>query len=297
MDGTAIGIDAGGTRMRAARIDREGRILARTVEPVARDRKGFAAQLLRLIGEMQDGSARRAGIGIPGRVDGLSGEIRSAGYLDIAGLDIGGLIGGRAGLPARVENDATMALVGEAALRPDTGAGLTLMLTIGTGIGGGILLDGAPFHGGGVAGQFGHLVVARDGPRCKCGRTGCVETFSSGTALGGLMNEAGYPESARFDDLFALASTGDAMAAEVLRLWAQPLRSALETLAAALDPDLIVIGGGLGAQMVQALSMLEARDGWFALRVEAALLGDDAGVIGAGLCAFGLAGTGRKQAG
>ncbi|UUP18212.1 ROK family protein [Nitratireductor thuwali] len=283
---TAIGVDVGGTRIRVARISPAGKLLERVIEPVRQDREGFADQLLRLVDGLRTDSGTAVGIGIPGRVDGNSGEIRSAGYLDIAGMDIAGLIAHRTGLPSRIENDATMALIAEGWARPEGALGLIFMITVGTGIGGAALEDGAPWYGGGFSGQFGHVVVAKDGPVCNCGRTGCVETFSSGTALGRLIAETGLPVETRAEDLFLHAGSGDRSASTVLDRWAAPLQRAIESLVAVADPRLVIIGGGLGSEMTRALGRLPRRSKWFEMPVEAALLGDDAGVIGAGLCAF-----------
>ncbi|WP_163271023.1 ROK family protein [Chelativorans alearense] len=283
---TTIGVDVGGTRIRVARISQAGKLLERVIEPVRQDREGFADQLLRLVDDLRTDGDTAVGIGIPGRVDGNSGKIRSAGYLDIAGLDLVDLITRRTGLPCRIENDATMALIAEGQARPEGAQGLIFMITVGTGIGGAALKDGTPWYGGGFSGQFGHIVVASDGPRCNCGRTGCVETFSSGTALGRLITETGLPEGIRADDLLARSRTGDRLAAVVLDQWASPLRRAIESLVAVADPRLVLIGGGLGAEMTRALERLPRRSKWFEMPVEAASLGDDAGVIGAGFRAL-----------
>lgn len=283
---TAIGVDVGGTRIRVARISQAGKLLKRVIEPVRQDREGFTDQLLRLVDSLRTDGDTAVGIGIPGRVDGNSGKIRSAGYLDIAGLDLVDLITRRTGLPCRIENDATMALIAEGQARPEGAQGLIFMITVGTGIGGAALKDGEPWYGGGFAGQFGHIVVARDGPLCNCGRTGCVETFSSGTALGRLIAEADLPEETRADYLLARAGTGDRLASNVLDRWTGPLQRTIESLVAVADPRLVLIGGGLGAEMTRALERLPRRSKWFEMPVEAASLGDDAGVIGAGLRAL-----------
>lgn len=284
---TAIGVDVGGTRIRAARITPAGELADRIAEPVRRDRDGFADQVSRLVDALRNDTSVAVGIGIPGRVDGAEQQIRSAGYLDIAGLDIAARLHDQTGLPVRIENDATMALIAEGRVRGDGCKGLVLMVTIGTGIGGAMLQDGVPWYGGGLSGQFGHIVVSGDGPQCNCGRRGCVETFSSGTALGALIAEAGLPARTRAGELLARADAGDARASALLEAWAAPLRRALETLVAVVDPRLILLGGGLGHEMTMALSRLSSAGAWFPLPVEAARLGDDAGVIGAGLAAFG----------
>ena len=282
----AIGLDVGGTRIRAGRVDAAGRLTAKVVEPVARDRDGFVAQTSRLIAEARTDGTLGVGIGIPGRVDSARGVILSAGHLDVAGLDLPALATQVAGLPATVENDATMALIAEARAAPE--AEMQTMLTVGTGIGGALSWRGRPWHGSGVAGQFGHLVVAADGPPCLCGRRGCVETFSSGTAFAAAAAAAGLALGTRPADLLTHADH-DPNAAAILDAWARPLRRAVETLVAAVDPARVVIGGGLGAEMVRALARLPAAEGWFGVPVEAAALGDDAGVIGAGLAALQVA--------
>jgi len=283
---TAVGIDVGGTRIRAGRIARDGTLSGHVIEPVRTDRRGFTGQVLRLIAEARDARSAAVGIGIPGRVDPVSGVIRSAGYLDLAEFDLGRLVAEETGLPVRVENDATMALLAEAHARPEGSGGVMLIMTVGTGIGGAILVDGAPWHGGGISGQFGHVVVSAEGAPCNCGRVGCVETFSSGTALGRMIAEAGLAPVIEADDLWRAAAAGDAVSRKVLERWAAPFRRALETLVAIVDPGTIIVGGGLGRDMVRALGLLPPPSGWFGLPVEAARLGDNAGVIGAGLAAL-----------
>ena len=159
---TAVGIDVGGTRIRAGRIARDGTLSGHVIEPVRTDRPGFTEQVLRLIAETRDATSAAVGIGIPGRVDPVSGVIRSAGYLDLADFDLGRRVADETGLPVRVENDATMALLAEAHARPEGSDGVMLIMTVGTGIGGAVLVDGAPWHGGGISGQFGHVVVSAE---------------------------------------------------------------------------------------------------------------------------------------
>lgn len=281
---TALGVDVGGTRIRIARIDRAGAIEARASEPVRRDREGFLAQLLGLVERLRTDTTLAIGIGIPGRVDGASGTIASAGYLDIAGLDLRAHCAAL-GLAARVENDATMALFAEARQRQEDG-GVIAMLTVGTGIGGALLQDGAPWYGGGFAGQFGHIVVAGEGPVCNCGRIGCVETLSSGTALQRLIEEARLDPPHTIEAILARAAGGEPAATAILEAWSAPFQRALETLVAAVDPRLIVVGGGLGGAMTEALGRRPRQAKWFALPVEAARLGDDAGIAGAAICGF-----------
>lgn len=276
---TAVGLDAGGTRIRAARITADGQMAGHVVEPVASDRTGFIAQVLRLIAATRDDTTRAVGIGIPGRVMGKTGTILSAGYLDLARLDLTALIKTETRLLCRVENDATMALIAEG----QGSTGMIAMITVGTGVGGALLRDGLPFHGENFAGQFGHMVVAADGPMCKCGRKGCVETFSAGPALGALIATAGLPRTTTAADLLKAADDGDVLAENIVTFWADPMKRALQSLVAVVDPIEVIIGGGLGVDMAAALTRQTTGSPWFDRPVKAARLGDDAGVIGAGL--------------
>jgi len=150
----------------------------------------------------------------------------------------------------------------------------------------------------GIAGQLGHVTVASAGPACRCGRTGCIETFSSGTVLNSLIEEAGLSADTRAGDLLAMAESGDRLAADVLRRWAEPLSRAIDSIMAALDPELIVLGGGLGHIASEALKSVPMSSDWFRRPVVEARLGDSAGVIGAALRAMTVtaaAGEGRQR--
>lgn len=276
---TAVGLDVGGTNIRAARISADGRIFGRVIERVVSDRTGFASQALRLIAAVRDDTTCAVGIGIPGRVDGNTGAILSAGNLDIAGLDLSALVRAEAKLPCRIENDAAMALIAEGQGTVD----LIAMVTVGTGVGGALLRGGQPFYGGSFAGQFGHIVVASDGPLCNCGRTGCVETFSAGPALALLIAKEGLPATTDAANLLSAADEGDTRAETILTLWADPMKRALQTLMAIVDPTKVIIGGGLGVYMARAVNRNSPQNAWFNRPVVAARLGDNAGVIGAGL--------------
>lgn len=276
---TAIGLDVGGTRIRAARISADGQMYNRVIEPVIADRDGFTEQVLRLTAATRDKTTRAVGIGIPGRVAGTTGAIRSAGYLDIADLDLAQCVTQVTDLPCHLENDATMALMAEA----HDASGLIAMMTIGTGVGGALLRDGRPFHGSDFAGQFGHLVVAEDGPPCNCGRRGCVETFCAGPALAALMAGAGFAKGTSVTDILTAAEGGDVAAKALLAKWVAPMHSAIQSLVAVIDPSQIFLGGGLGREMARALACVPNTNAWFDRPVCGARLGDDAGVIGAGL--------------
>jgi glucokinase len=279
---SAIGIDIGGTRIRAARVA-GGEIVARAVAPSTHDPRAALDRVIALVREVMAPEVAAIGIGVPGQVDAATRRVLSGGYVNFAGLDVAGEVEAATGLPVTIENDATMALLGEAAHGAARGLRNVVMLTIGTGIGGAILDGGRVLRGAGAAGQLGHLTVDPSGRPCVCGRIGCVETVSSGTAFATHLAEAGLPPGTRAEDLLA---RDDAVARGVIAAWAVPLRAAIDSLIATCNPDAVVIGGGAGAAAVAALATVPARGKWYSAPVLAAALGDDAGVIGAASAAL-----------
>jgi len=281
----AVGIDIGGTNIRAALISRQGAILRKMSERTPTEPLQVIERIREMVCRLDPPAQACIGVGVPGRVDVAGNAILSGGILNLAGLDFAAELERVLGRRVVVENDCSMALIAEIRLGAAKGHRSVAMLTIGTGIGGAVAQDGRIYHGRMTAGQLGHISVAQDGPVCACGRKGCVETFSSGTALRRHMAEAGMGAPS-VDEVFALVAGGNGVARAVLQAWAAPLRLAIDSIAATMDPDLIVLGGGLGAAAARALSDLPAPAPWFQPKVVAADLGDDAGVIGAGLSTF-----------
>ena len=255
------------------------------VESISRDADLVVGRILDLCRDVATSSVKGIGIGLPGRVDARRRVALSGGYVDFAGTRLVERIEDATGLPVAIDNDCNMALVAEMAFGAARGCRNVVMFTIGTGIGGALALDGLVVRGAATAGQLGHLSVVDEGLLCNCGRRGCVETTSSGSALGRLIGEAGLPPGTRVEDLRAASAMGEARAADVLRRWAAPLRAAIDSMVAAVAPDIVLLGGGLGDAAREALEYAPAISPWYQCRVEAALLGDDAGVIGAGLTA------------
>ena len=286
MTNYAVGIDVGGTNLRAAQISPSGEILKKAVVAGSREPSAALGIIRGLAAQMDGAHAAAIGIGVPGRVDGLRGEVLSGGFLNLAGIDLRAELGGAFGCPVVVENDCSMALIAEAQIGAARGLQNVVMLTIGTGIGGAIIDNGRIVRGKRCAGQLGHLVVKAGGRQCLCGQRGCVETESSGTALRRHLDEAGYGPQTRFEDVHSLATSGNAAAVELLQAWAGPLKAAIVSLSAALDPDVVILGGGMGQAACRALDFLPADKSWYDVEIRHAALGDDAGVIGAGLAAF-----------
>ena len=282
--GTTIGVDIGGTNVRAARIGPDGTISA--LRKVRTDSVPSTVDLIEsLVRGLLDDDTVAVGIGVPGRLDADGRTVLSAGFVDLAGVALGEVLASRIALPVVLDNDAHMALVAELAVGAAVSASDVVMFTVGTGIGGAVAVDRKVLFGRGNAGQLGHLTVDPAGPVCKCGRRGCSEVFLSGTALKRYIKDAGLPEETTAEQLL-LDRGHDATAAAVLGRWVAPWRHAIDTTIAALDPDLVVLGGGLGVATATALEGTTSASAWFDCPVVAATLGDHAGVIGAGLRAF-----------
>ncbi|WP_032926500.1 ROK family protein [Mesorhizobium loti] len=282
----SIGIDIGGTNLRAARISETGEILKRVTEKSAPDPELVLGRIADMVRLLDTPEVKAIGVGVPGRVDARRGAVLSGGYVDLASVALAQRLEDMTGKPIAIDNDCNMALAAEMALGAGRGHHNIVMFTIGTGIGGAVAQDGRIARGSATAGQLGHITVDFNGEICACGRRGCVETTSSGTALGRHIARAGLGADISVDQLFARDAAGDVHARDILDAWARPLRAAIDTAVAVLDPDLVVLGGGLGRAAHAALGRAPALAPWYQCHVEPAQLGDDAGVIGAGLQAL-----------
>ena len=291
---TAIGIDIGGTHLRAGRIAADGAILARSRMASSRDPDEVLARLIALIEGLDDPGVAVIGIGVPGRVDFARRSVLSGGYVDLSKVTLAARIEARFNRPVTIDNDASMAMVAEAKCGAGRGARHLALLTIGTGIGGGVMADGRILRGRAAAGQLGHIPVDPTGPPCLCGHRGCVEAMSSGTALGGLIQAAGLPQGATAEALIERARSGDSLARQVLTAWAAPLRRAADALVATLDCERVILGGGLGREAAEAVALLEPEPSWYETEIVPAELGDDAGIVGAGLAALADRPRGRR---
>lgn len=264
------------------------------------------------------GGPTSIGIGVPGGVD-AAGVLRFSPHLPgLVGLPLAGHLAGH--FPDRgvwVGNDATAAVWAEHRAGSAVGVDEVLMVTLGTGIGGGMVSGGVLREGAHrFAGEFGHMVVDPHGPPCPCGKQGCWERFASGTGLGQLGREAALagratrvralagddPEAVRGEHVTTAAAAGDAEALAIMGHFAWWLALGLANLANVCDPEVIVLGGGLiGAGEVllspvrTAFSQLVEADDHRRVRIVAAGLGEMAGAIGAALCGTGAeAPAGRR---
>jgi glucokinase len=282
--GATIGVDVGGTNVRAAKIRPDGALSG--LLKVRTDSMSSIPDLVEgLVRRLLDDDVVAVGVGIPGRLDRDGRTALSAGFVNLAGVALGELLSARIARPVILDNDAHMALVAELAVGAAKTADHVVMFTVGTGIGGAVAESRRVLRGRGNAGQLGHLTVDPAGPACKCGRYGCSEVFVSGTAVNGYIADAGLPKGTTVESLLRTRDH-DPAAATVLDRWAEAWRHAIDSAVAAFDPDLVVLGGGLGFAAATALRNVAPTSPWFDCPVVAAVLGDDAGVIGAGLRAF-----------
>lgn len=284
---SGIGIDIGGTHVRAARVAADGAVLERRSERTSRDPQDLLDRLASLLADLADNSTVATGIGVPGRVDALRGEVLSGGYVDLSVVPLRDELRRRAGHFVFIDNDCNMALAAEAAIGAARGADCVAMLTLGTGIGGALMQGGEILRGRRCAGQLGHIVVDQSGLPCNCGRSGCLETTSSGTSLARILAEQGLPGDTTMEAVVARAEGGDVAAMTAMRRWGLPLIDAIDSIASIIDPDIVLLGGGLGRAGWQALERLPRPSSWGErCAVAPAALGDDAGMIGAALSAL-----------
>jgi len=304
--GEIIGVDLGGTKMLLGVLDSESNVLWESREASTGQTEDELVDLL--VREVNEARAARPGVaavglGIPATIDHRKGIAISAVNLPLDDVPIRDLVAERTGLPVFVDNDANVAALAEHLYGAAKGTENAVMLTIGTGIGGGLIIGGEIYRGStGAGAELGHTVIAMDGPPCQgnCPGRGCVETLASGTAIGreGLAAAEREPDSVlgrMLADGEAIdgkavteaALNGDPTARTVFDLVGRRLGVALTSFANVFEPEAIVIGGGVIAAgdllLGPARRELEARalPPMNRTPVLAAELGSDAGMIGA----------------
>lgn len=257
-----VGLDVGGTKVLGVVIDAGGAILAEHREPTPSGGQAVLAAMVETTRRLRAAvpGVVAVGAGLPGLVD-RQGNLRYAPNLPgVVGLPAAARLEELTGLPVRVDNDATCALWGEHVAGVAVGADDVLLVTLGTGIGGGLLVDGRLLRGrNGFAGEPGHMVVDADGIPCPCGRRGCWERYASGSGLGRMGREAvergsgrrlldlagGDVDQVRGEHVTAAAAEGDPDAQAVLGHFAGWFAMGLANLVALVDVGTCVIGGGL----------------------------------------------------
>lgn len=307
MNKIALAFDLGGTALRGALVESDGRIVAHASAPTlaGAGSEAVIGQIVALAGTLlrEHPQANVAGIGVgaPGPLDPKAGIVIApptlAGWHDVPLIDI---LGRHFGLPVRLENDANAAALGEWRFGAGRGSGSLVFVTVSTGIGGGVVADGHIYHGRrGLAAEIGHMTITGEGDRCFCGAIGCFEAVASGTALGrratrltapgdgSLLRRLSNDGDVSARHVVEAAKAGDANALDLIEAEAQWLGIGFTNVLHLYSPDLIVMGGGLSngfdllAPSIRAVIQQRAMPAYRDVPIVQAELGDRAGLIGA----------------
>ena len=316
-DPVAIGIDIGGTKLIAATVAADGRVIDRQRRDTpARDASLLLDTLRTAITDLADGRPDMpVGIGIAGLVS-PDGVIRYGPNIGVRDVAIAAELADTTTAPIAVVNDASAAALGEQRIGAAQGHRDVVMLTLGTGVGGGIVVGGQLLLGAhGFGAEIGHLIVEEGGRRCGCGNLGCIEAYASGTSIGKMAAEraAAYSGASALQemtdpsgrDVSQAALAGDELAQQVLTEAGTWLGVAAASLVNLLDPQVLLVGGG--AALATSRWVVPAATEALAQRLlggswrtppplELAALGDDAGMVGAALLAVDRADSARGSA-
>jgi glucokinase len=308
-----IGVDLGGTKLLAGTVDAELRVHHRAYRLARRDAVETIVEAVEEAREATPREVRAVGVGVPCLIAPASGVAMACNHFELVDVPVRDLLAERLGLPVVVDNDANAALVAEWRHGAARGARNVVLLTIGTGVGGAVVLDGRIVRGAsGAAGELGHIVIDESGPPCpgNCPGRGCLEAFVSGPALAieGRARAEADPESGLGAALRGgreitgplvteLAHDGDPAARAAIAALGRRLGVGMTSLVNALNPEVLVVGGGLVAagdllldparEVVASRALLPARE---QVRIVAARFGNESGMLGAASLAFEVAG-------
>jgi len=300
------GVDLGGTKILTALADSEGRIIrkVRMATPVSGGVEAVVDCLVESVRKVAAGvSLAAVGVGTPGPVDHVTGLVHQAPNLGWKGVPLGEMLAGRLLAPVFVENDANCAALGEYRQGAGRGVRHLVYVTVSTGVGGGLILDGRIYHGeSGGAGEIGHMTLDPLGPLCSCGRRGCLEACASGTAIAREARKRGFlPAPATAKEVAEAARRGDREATAVLRDAFVYLGRGLAAVITLLNPRLVVVGGGVMAGAADFLPVAREEaarctygPAWERVEVVPAFLGADSGVTGAAALAVRGSQGGRE---
>lgn len=296
MSDLVLALDIGGTKIAAALVDADGRLVHREQLPTPHG----AAETVWAVVDTLIGAAlsaaggavlRGVGIGSAGPIDVPNGTISPINIVGWQQFPIVRRVADRTGLPVRLAGDVVCLAMGERWRGAAQGAQFVLGMVVSTGIGGGLILDGVPYVGRmGNAGHVGHIVVEPGGPLCACGGHGCVEAVASGPRMARWAHEHGWsaPPEADAKALAQAAAEGDVVALQAFARGADAIAAAIASAAAVCELDLVVVGGGVASAGEILFGPLRERVAYYArldflrgLRVVPAELGGDAGLVGA----------------
>lgn len=292
----SIGVDLGGTNLRAAAVARDGRMLEKTSgrTQYSEGREAIVADMVQAISALREKLGREdlagIGIGVPGFINLQSGVIMNCNNISsLENFPIRDEIGRRLGTTVILENDANAAALGEKWIGAGRDVNDLIMLTLGTGIGGGIISNGKVLRGyRGMAGELGHITAVPYGNPCGCGNRGCVEKHGSATAITAMAKLLGLGESLSARAVFDLAKAGDEKARMIFTSMGESVGIVLAMLVNAFNFPLYLIAGGVtaGWELFAPPMIEETRRRSFTFRttdtrIERAQLGNEAGLYGA----------------
>ena len=304
--------DLGGTHLRAAAIDENGRIYhqLKKATPHSSEAKDVVEALVQAARECESktreaGVIQTASVGVPGTIDVQKGVVVTAPNIPcLAGFRLADALQIELQWPAVIENDANAAAMGEMWQGAGRGASTIVCLTLGTGVGGGIIINGELYRGAdGAAGEIGHMAIEPfGGVSCGCGGQGCLEVYASGTAIVRMTREAlpKHPHSMLHaidgltsEEIFGAGEKGDQLALEIFDRMGVYLGVALANLVNVFNPEMIVIAGGVANawDLFAAQAIQQMRDRAFPLpaanvQIKRGECGDNAGLLGAASRAF-----------
>lgn len=311
MTRTVLAADFGGTNLRAAIVSEEGAVLLRNEHPTPEEStsEAIVAQVVELLArtvDAADAPPAAACIATAGLINADEGKVILAPNIPgFRNLVLTAPVADRLAIPAFIENDASAAALGEFRFGAGRGTRHLLHATLGTGIGGGIVIDRRLYRGAkGLAGEIGHIILDPAGPRCNCGSRGCLEAMVSGVAFAErarriiqqgkapLLAEIAAGELPTAADLYAAATRGDTVCEAEIRHGGHLLGLALGSLVNVLNPDCVTLSGGLLSMGDMLLG--PAREAMYSLAygpaagtlIRLSELGDDAGLLGAAAVAF-----------
>jgi glucokinase len=309
-NGEAIGIDVGGTKINAFRVARDGTIVERSSTPTpADDEAATLSTMVELAIPLKTDDVIAIGVGAAGMIDATEGVLRYAPNLAWRDLPIAERMRAALDLPCQVDNDASMAAYGEFRFGAGRGYRHLLLVTVGTGIGGGIISDGRLFRGAnGFASEIGHVIVEPGGPLCGCGNRGCWEQVAAGRAIDRMGREeareqkhsilrrlaGGDPDKVTGKLVTEAARQGDDAAKGILAEAGRRLGEGIAGLVNVLDPQIVVVGGGaivagdllLEPARISFHEAVEAPEHRPRVPIVPAQLGNDAGAVGAATLAL-----------
>ena len=304
--GPVIGVDLGGTSVKAALVSADLELLAYDATPTdVSDEEVLLTEIEQLVRRIAgDSGVVAVGFGLPSQIDQRRGIVADSINVPITDVPFVAEMTGRLKLPVKVDNDANVACLAEARIGAGKGRDNVIMLTLGTGVGGGIVLDGRLYHGAtGYGGELGHIVIDENGPPCQghCPNHGCLESFASAAGVraaaaqiaaerpGGTLATAAAAQTS-IDTRFVIdgALDGDQDCIDALAIVGRHLGVGIANYVNIFNPDVVVVGGGIMAagEILLGVARDEAgrralRPPWGEVEVVAAELGNDAGVLGA----------------